>query len=107
MTKKNLVIDNFWTSNKSICGLRHFVLVNEIKENDQISFLLVSVIDVEINLKISYAELFNSGNWKEGWLDLPKNESITTDYLEYKIQNKRKKGINKIFFNNDSPFNIS
>ena len=97
----------YWTSNKSINGLRHFVLVNKINEKDQINFLMVSVVDIEINLKISNEELFNSGNWNEGWLNLPKSESITKDYLNYKLSNNIKEGINKIFVNNDSLFHIS
>ena len=96
-----------WTSNKAINGLRHFVLVNEIKEKDQIIFLLVSVIDIEISLKISYEELTNSVNWTEGWLNLPKSESITKDYLEYKLSNNSKAANNKIFVKNNSIFNIS
>ena len=96
-----------WTSNKAINGLRHFVLVNEIEEKDQIIFLLVSVIDIEISLKISYEELTNSVNWTEGWLNLPKSESITKDYLEYKLSNNSKAANNKIFVKNNSIFNIS
>ena len=49
-----------WTSNKPINGLRHFVLVNKIKEKDKIKNLMVSVIDVEINLRISNKELLKS-----------------------------------------------
>ena len=98
---------NFWTSNKPINGLRHFVLVNEIKEKGQIIYLLVSVIDVEINFKVSYKELFNSFNWEKGWLDLPKSESVTKDYWEYKYIHCEREGINKIFVNDDSLFNIS
>ena len=100
-------MDNYWTSNKSINGLRHFVLVNKINEQDQIKFLMVSVIDVEINLKISNEELLNSGNWKEGWLNLHKSQAITKDYLDYKLSNNSKEGIEKIFFKNDSLFNIT
>ena len=33
-------MENFWTSNKTINGLRHFVLVNETKEQGKISFLM-------------------------------------------------------------------
>ena len=96
----------FWTSNKSINGLRHFVLVNKISEKDQIKFLMVSVIDVEISLEISYEELLNSQKWHKGWLNLPKSESITKDYLDYKSVNFLKKEAN-IFVNEDSLFNIS
>ena len=97
---------NYWTSNKSINGLRHFVLVNKINEQDQINFLMVSVIDVEISLKISNEELLNSGNWNEGWLDLPKTKSITDDYIRFKSINKIDP-INKVLINDDSFFNIS
>ena len=97
----------YWTSNKSINGLRHFVLVNKINEKDQVNYLMVSVIDVEINLKISNEELLNGENCNVGWLNIPKSESITKDYLDYKSSNKKKEDINKIFINNNSLFNIS
>ena len=97
----------YWTSNKYINGLRHFVLVNKINEQDQIKFLLVSVLDVEISLKISNEELLNSRDWSKGWLNLPKSESINADYLDYKSGKNSKKVINEIFVNNDSLFNIS
>ena len=51
-------MENYWTSNESINGLRHFVLVNKINEHDQINFLMVSVVDVEINLKMSIKNIF-------------------------------------------------
>ena len=99
-------MENYWTSNTTINGLRHFVLVNEIKEKENISFLMVSVLDSEINLKTTYEELINSGNWYKGWINLPKLQSITEEYLNYKSINKGK-GIDEIFINEDSLFNIS
>ena len=68
---------------------------------------MVSVLDVEISLKISNIELMNSDEWTEGWINLPKTQSITKDYFEYKLSNDSKKGTNKIFINNNSIFNIS
>ena len=99
-------MENFWTSNKTINGLRHFVLVNETKEKGNISFLMVSVLDAEINLKTTYEELINSGNWHEGWINLPKLQSITEEYVKYKSINKAE-DIDEIFINEDSLFNIS
>ena len=99
-------MENFWTSNKSINGLRHFVLVNETKEKGNITFLMVSVLDSEINLTTTYEELKNSGNWCEGWINLPKLQSITKEYVYYKSMNKRE-DIDEIFINEDSLFNIS
>ena len=98
-------MENYWTSIKPINGLRHFVLVNETKEKGNIIFLMVSVLDSEINLKTSYEELINSGNWFKGWINLPKLQSITEGYVKYKSSNKVD-GIHKIFINEDSSFNI-
>ena len=99
-------MENFWTSNKPINGLRHFVLVNEIKEKGNIFFWMVSVLDSEINFKTTYEELINSGNWYKGWINLPKIQSITEEYVNYKSRNKVE-GIDEIFVNEDSAFNIS
>ena len=99
-------MENFWTSNKPINGLRHFVLVNETKEKGNIIFLMVSVIDSEINLKTTYEELIKSGNWYKGWINLPKLQSITEEYVKYKSSNKVE-GIDEILINDDSLFNIS
>ena len=99
-------MENYWTSNKPIKGLRHFVLVNETREQGNIIFSMVSVLDSEINLKTTYEELINSGNWYKGWINLPKLQSITEEYVKYKSINKRE-GIDEIFINEDSLFNIS
>ena len=99
-------MENFRTSNKAINGLRHFVLVNENKEKGDITFLMVSVLDSEIYLKTTYEELINSGNWHKGWINLPKLQSITEEYVNYKSINKEE-GIDEIFINEDSLFNIS
>ena len=101
-----LILENFWTSNKQINGLRHFVLVNKTKEKGNLMFLMVSVLDSEIYLKITYEELLNSENWNNGWSDLPKIESITEEYGDYK-SSKKVEGIDRIFVNDDSLFNIS
>ena len=99
-------MENFWTSKKPIIGLRHFVLLNKTKEKGQKSFLMVSVVDCEIYLKITYKELLNSCNWEKGWLNLPKTESITQEYVRFKSIEK-KEGIKKILVSDDSLFNIS
>ena len=99
-------MENYWTSIKPINGLRHFVLVNETREQGNIIFSMVSVLDSEINLKTTYEELINSGNWYEGWINLPKLQSITEEYVRYKSINKGE-DIDEIFINEDSLFNIS
>ena len=99
-------MEKFWTYDKPINGLRHFVLLNETKEKGNIIFLMVSVIDSEINFKTTYEELINSGNWQKGWINLPKDQSITKEYVNYKTI-KKVEVIDEIFFNEDSLFNIS
>ncbi len=99
-------MENFWTSNKPINGLRHFILVNVTKEKGNMILLMVSVLDSEINLKITYQELINSGNWVKGWINLPKFESITEEYDSYKSSNNLE-GIDEVYVNDDSLFNIS
>ena len=99
-------MENFWTSNKPIKGLRHFVLVNEAEEKGSIIFLMVSVVDSEINIETTYEELINSGNWHKGWINLSKLQSITEEYVDYKSL-KKGESIDEIFINEDSLFNIS
>ena len=99
-------MENFWTSIKPINGLRHFVLVNETKEKGNITFLMVSVVDSEINIEITHEELINSGNWHKGWINLSKLQSITEEYVDYKSL-KKGESIYEIFINEDSLFNIS
>ena len=99
-------MQNYWTSIKPINGLRHFILVNETKEEGNIIFLMVSVLDADINLRANYQELTNSGNWYEGWINLPKPQSITAEYFDYK-SSKKEEGIDEIFINEDSHFYIS
>ena len=99
-------MENFWTSNKTINGLRHFVLVNETREQGKITFLMVSVLDSEINLTTTYEELINSGNWHKGWINLLKHQSITEEYVNFKSINKGE-GFDEILINDNSLFNIS
>ncbi len=99
-------MENFWTSNKPINGLRHFVLVNESKEKGNSIFFMVSVIDSDVNLKTTYEELIRSGNWCKGWTKLPKLQSITQEYVRYKAGNQEEV-IDEIFIDEDSSFNIS
>ena len=99
-------MENYWTSNKSINGLRHFVLVNETQEKGNMTFLMVSVVDSEINLETTYEELINSGNWHKGWINLPMLQSITEEYVDYKSL-KKGESVDEIFINEDSLFKIS
>ena len=77
-----------------------------LKKKEILFFLMVSVLDSEINLTTTHEELINSGNWHKGWINLSKHQSITEEYVNFKSINKGK-GIDEIFINEDSLFNIS
>ena len=100
-------MEYFWTSKNPIKGLRHFVLLNVIEEKDKTFFLLVSVLDAEVNLKILREDLINGVDWYRGWVKLPKTKSITQSYRTYKSTNREKERSNMIFIDEESPFNIS
>ena len=103
----NKTVDCYWTSKKPIKGLSHFVLVDKFHSGDEITFLLVSVLDVDINLEVSEEELLNKEIWKEGWLNLAKKNSISNEYLKNKLKLKALVKNNKIFLSKFSPFYIS
>ncbi len=97
----------YWTSKKQIKGLRHFVLIDKFHSGDEITFLLVSVLDVDINLEVSEEELLNKEIWNEGWSNLEKKNSISNEYLKNKSKLKAPVENNKIFLSKCSPFYIS
>ena len=96
----------YWTSVKPINGLRHFVFVKKIVDKGKWKFILVSVIDIEVNLIVSKNELYNSRSWNLGWLELNKSESITQDYISFK-GSKNFSEPTKLLLNDSSPFKIS
>ena len=96
----------YWTSVIPINGLRHFVCVNEFLDKGELKFLLVSVIDIEVNLTVSKNELENSCSWNLGWLELDKSESINHDYISFK-KSKNFSEPTILSLNDSSPFNLS
>ena len=96
----------YWTSVRPINGLRHFVCVNELLIEGDLKLLLVSVIDIEVNLIVSKNELENPVYWNLGWLELNKCESITQDYIAFKGSKKFSRPI-KLLLNDSSKFKLS
>ena len=96
----------YWTSLRPINGLKHFVCVNELLDKGDLKLLLVSVIDIEVNLIVSKNELENSGSWNLGWLELNKSESITQEYIAFR-ESKKFSEPSKLLLNDSSPFKIS
>jgi len=58
-------------------------------------------------LKILREDLNNGADWHRGWVKLPKTKSITKSYRTYKSIKREKERSNKIFIDEESPFNIS
>jgi len=85
-------MENYWTSNKTINGLRHFVLVNGTKEKGNTIFLMVSVLDSEINLRDN-AGLADIAPTLLQLLNLPNPKEMTGKSL---IQEIELKGYNRI-----------
>ena len=96
----------YWTSVLPINGLRHFVCVNELLDHREWKLLLVSALDIEVNLIVTKNELKNTSLWKLGWLELNKSESITQDYISFR-ESKNFSEPTKLLLNDSSPFNIS
>ncbi len=96
----------FWTSTKPIKGLRHFVLLDTFKKRKETFFLLVAVLDDEINLEVKENEFLKNSEWEKGWLELSKSESITEDYLKFKASTKNNR-FRGVFLRERSPFYIS
>tara|TARA_B100000212_G_C27181320_1_gene450433 strand:+ start:150 stop:461 length:312 start_codon:yes stop_codon:yes gene_type:complete len=96
----------YWTSKYPINGLRHFVCVNEIKEEGKWNVLLVSVLDIEVHLTVSKKELDDHIFWENGWSELNKSESITKEYISFK-QRKNSSEHPRILLSKSSPFKIN
>ena len=77
-----------------------------MKEEGKWKMLLVSVIDIEVNLMVSKNELENSGLWNLGWMELDKSKSITEDYISFKKRKNFSK-TTKVLLDDSSPFNLS
>ena len=96
----------FWTSKKSINGLKHFVLINRYKKKGVYLLELVSVLDEDINLIISKKEFETSKQWEIGFIDDKKENVFINEYIEFKRISSNDK-FDKILLRETSPFNIS
>ena len=96
----------YWTSRKTINGLKHFVVINQYELNQEVYFDFVSVLDDAISFTISKKVFEESGQWIKGWNDNEKENIDIKEYLEFK-SSIREYEIKKFFFNGNSLFNIS
>ena len=96
----------YWTHKNYFCGLKHFVVVNELEINKHCFLELVSVLDSNINMTISKNELERSGEWIPGWQEVSKSNAISDEYLLIK-KHFKKVNCKAVYIKENSPFNIS
>ena len=96
----------YWTSRKTINGLKHFVVINQYEFKKEFYLDFVSALDEAISFTISKKVFEKSSQWIKGW-NVNEIENIDMkEYLEFK-SSKREYKNNKIIFNETSLFNIS
>ena len=100
-----LIVELYWTSRKTINGLKHFVLINQYKFKNEVYLDFVSVLDDAISFTLSKKVFEESSQWIKGWNNEMENINIQ-EYLEFKSSIREFKP-NKIIFNETSIFNIS
>ena len=78
-----------WTSKSLICGKAHFVAINYGGELLNRWVILMSVIDSNVVVKVSWLQLINSSNWVCGWSEInyPSTSEIANKISEIKTIN--------------------
>tara|TARA_B100000575_G_C22473485_1_gene314933 strand:+ start:106 stop:405 length:300 start_codon:yes stop_codon:yes gene_type:complete len=99
-------VELYWTSTKTINGLRHFVVINQYESKKEAYLDFVSVLDESICFTISKKVLEESNQWVKGWIHNGKENIDINEYLEFK-SSRGEYQTNKIFLNETSLFNIS
>ena len=96
----------YWTSRKTINGLKHFVIINQYEVKNEVYLEFVSALDEAISFTISKKVFEESSQWIKGWNENEIENIDIKEYLEFKSSIKEYK-TNKIIFNETSLFNIS
>ena len=99
-------MEHYWTSRKTINGLKHFVVVNKYELKKEVYLEFVSVLDEAISFTVSKKVFEESSQWIKGWNDNERENIDIKEYLEFKSSINDYK-YNKIIFNETSLFNIS
>ena len=95
----------YWTSRKTINGLKHFVLINQYEFKKKVYLDFVSALDEAISFTISKKVFERSSQWIKGWNDDEVDNINKKEYLKFKLSKVENKS--KIIFNENSLFNIS
>ena len=96
----------YWTSRKTINGLKHFVIINKYKFKKEVYLDFVSALDEAITFTMSKKVFEESTQWIKGWNNNERENIDMKEYLEFKSSIREGK-TNKINFNETSIFNIS
>ena len=96
----------YWTSRKTINGLKNFVLINQYKLKKEVYLNFVSVLDEAISFTIPKKVFDESSQWIKGWNDIKTENIDIKEYLGFKSSTRDYKS-NGIFLNETSIFNIS
>ena len=99
-------MEPYWTSRKTINGLKHFVVINQYEFKKKVYLEFVSALDEAISFTISKKVFEESSQWIKGWNDNELENIDIKEYLEFK-SSIRKYKTKKIIFNETSLFNIS
>ena len=100
------MMELYWTSRKTINGLKHFVVINQYESKKEVFIDFVSALDEAISFTISKKVFEESSQWIKGWNDNERENIDMKEYLEFKSSIREYK-TNKIIFNETSLFNIS
>ena len=95
----------YWTSKKTINGLKHFVVINQYELKKEVYLDFVSVLDDAISFTLSKKVFEESSQWIKGWNDDEVDNINKKEYLKFKLSKVENKS--KIIFNENSLFNIS
>ena len=96
----------YWTSKKTISGLKHFVVINQYQLKKEVYLDIVSVLDESINLKISRKDFEESSQWIKGWNDNEEENINIREYLKFKTKTSRDYS-SEIILEETSVFHIS
>ena len=99
-------MESYWTSRKTINGLKHFVVINQYEFKKEVYLEFVSALDGVIGFTISKKVFEESSQWIKGWDDNERENIDIKEYLEFKSSINEDK-TNKVICNETSLFNIS
>ena len=95
----------YWTSKKTINGLKHFIVINQYEFKKEAYLDIVSVLDESISFTISKKVFEESSQWMKGWNHEERDNIDIKEYLKFKSSKIEYK--TNIIINENSLFNIS